>query len=175
MVTSQPVLSSKHALLACPPSLPAIIGYITAIPSSRHALLAYPLSLSATVGYIVGGQSLALSTHCWPALLPSLPQLVTSQPVPSSKHVLLAGPPSLSATVGYITASPQLQACTAGRPSFPLCHSWLHHSQSPAPSMYCWPALLSSMLHCYVQTQKQQLLASSPSVHRSKLTCICRS
>ena len=46
------------------------------------------------------------SSDSWPALLPSLPQLVT------------------------LSSVPQLQAVTTGLPSFRLCHSWLHYRQS---------------------------------------------
>ena len=36
----------------------------------------------------------------------------------------------ISATVGYTTASPCTRQQLSAYPSFYLCHSWLHHSQS---------------------------------------------
>ena len=38
--------------------------------------------------------------------------------------------PFISATVGYTTASPCTRQQLSAYPSFYLCHSWLHHSQS---------------------------------------------
>ena len=114
------------------------LPFLSSLPqlvTSQPVLAPLPF-LSATAGYIIastGSPSFPLChswlhySQYWLHFLSSLPQLVTSQPV-------LASIPFLSATAGYITAS-------TGFPSFPLCHSWLHHSQYWLPFLSSLPQL----------------------------------